>query len=215
MMVKSKSMDTLNITNCVDGLNLTIKNAERLYKEGLKLGKKSPTAVFLYAIAIEELGKAHLLGTLIEVLLDNKTINWRSFWKFFRSHKFKQTGILSMMRLGQELLSRNFEEIKKKRPDLLKFTPNVKSIEKQIKSIDKTIKEVESGLLEEIKWKHIYVDYQNNRWLTPKIKKAPTFFRKENLETYLIDINTMRKQLLQRIKVSQQKLKGGSFKEET
>ena len=105
----------LGLKDCFYGLDEAIKNANRLNLEGIQLGKqKSPTATFLYAIALEELGKAHLLGTIIEGLLDKKNISWPHFWKLFKSHKFKQTAMFSMMRLGQEIMLKNFDDLKKR-----------------------------------------------------------------------------------------------------
>ncbi|OIP58147.1 MAG: hypothetical protein COX79_01760 [Candidatus Levybacteria bacterium CG_4_10_14_0_2_um_filter_36_16] len=190
----------LDITQCIVGMDKMLYNAHKIKDDGNLLEKaKSPTATFLYAIAIEELSKAYYLGLVAINLIENKTVDWQEFWKTFRDHKFKQTGLIKMMLVGQNLLRENFEDIKKNNPKFLEGR-TIEDINNSIKEILKSIKEIEEGETEKLKWRHLYVDYINNKWELPSAKLKKDIFIKENVETYLIDVNTMMKQIIEEAK---------------
>lgn len=157
----------LSIRQLLEGFDYCLANAERIKQDAILLEQKnSPTAPFLYAIAIEELGKAHIIGTIIIMMIEGVNVNWRKFWFAFKSHVFKQTGLLDMIKLGQELLLQDFDELKKKK---FKFLPaNKKIIEKNIENLDKDTKKIKNKEFEREKWGHLYVDFNNSKWVLPE-----------------------------------------------
>lgn len=188
----------ISIDKCLKGIDLCIVNAKRLYKDGLLLEKnQSTTSTFIYAIAIEEISKAHLLGQITIFLLENKVINWNNFWGLFRSHVFKQTGIFEMVKIGQNLLLENYEELKRKK--LSGLPPNINIIKQNISKIDETIQKIKNKKLENIKWQHLYVDYINDQWLLPSEQNKTDVFIKENVESYILDVIKMRNQISKEI----------------
>ena len=193
-------MTALTLQKALEGLDLIIANAERLYGEAVDLeSKKSPTATFLYAIAMEEMGKAFLLGGHIFGILNNEPINWHNFWKNFKSHKFKQGMMFKMARLGQEFLYEFYEEIKQKKPELLADYPNRDDALKKIDRLNAELSKTNEGILEEIKWSSIYsrFDQRSHSWLIPE-KFRESIFIKENFQTLLTDVNTFQESLLNR-----------------
>lgn len=191
---------TLDVDECISGMEKTMENAERIMKDGVALEKKSsPTATFLYAVAIEELSKAYSLGLIAIQLLEKKHINWERFWKDFRDHKFKQTGLLKMILHAQNLLKERFDEIKKRRPEILGSYKSSKDVDKAIQKFHERIKQVEKGEMEKLKWRHLYVDYLNDQWKVPSVRLERGLLIKENVKTYLVDLNTMKKQIKEEV----------------
>jgi AbiV family abortive infection protein len=194
-------MIRLPIDECLSGMDKTIKNATRLTKEGSFLeSKNSPTAIFLYAIAIEELSKAYTLGIAAIAILEKGKLDWDRFWKGFRNHKFKQTGLLKMILFAQELVANDFDDIKKKKPEILFMYNTRADVIKKIKQIHKDIERVEKGEMERLKWDHLYVDYLNGQWKSPKVGMKESFLSKYNIKVYLTDIKRMKSDIEGEIK---------------
>lgn len=191
---------TLDFDECISGMEKTMENAEKVMKDGEVLEKKgSPTATFLYAIAIEELSKAYILGHIAIQVLEKENINWDRFWKNFRDHKFKQTGLLKMILFSQNLIKEKFDEIKKRRPEILRSYKNSKDVEKAIQEFRKRIKKVEKGEMEKLKWRHLYVDYLDDQWKVPTVRLEKDLLIRENVKTYLVDLNTMKKHIKEEV----------------
>jgi len=183
----------LNFDECISGMEKTMENAEKILNDGMILEKKgSPTATFLYAIAIEELSKAYMLGQRVIQILEKEEVDWNLFWKEFRDHKFKQTGLLKMILLAQKLIKDEFYKIKKRKPEILGSYKNPDDVDRVIQEFRKIIKKVKQGKIEKLKWRHLYVDYLNNQWKIPTNKLKKDFLIKENVKTYLVDLNTMK-----------------------
>jgi len=186
-------MIKLTINECLSGMDRTMKNAARLSREGSLLeGKKSPTAIFLYAIAIEELSKAYTLGIAAIAILEKGKLDWGRFWKGFKNHKFKQTGLLKMVLLAQKLVANDFDDIKKKEPDILFMYKTRADVIKRIKQLDEDLERIEKGEMEQLKWGHLYVDYLNGKWKSPKVRMKKSFLSMHNIKVYLTDLKTMK-----------------------
>ena len=197
-----KLLQTLSVADCIAGMKCIILNAKRLLGEGILLERnKSPTATFLYAISMEELSKAYRLAMVASIIFENNSVNWPYFWKLFTDHKFKQSGLLELSAVVQQLIKDNCNKIKRKRPDLLLPNGNPDTIGKRIVGLESNIRDIKSGKLEKIKWAHLYVDYIDNRWNVPGIIKDKDLFTKENVFTYLIDITTLKNQVIKTYKM--------------
>lgn len=190
----------INFTECIEGIDCCIKNAKRLTEEANIIGNKSPTSTFLLIIAFEELGKAHLLGQIASIISEGKSINWEKFWSMFTSHKFKQTGLLEMILTGQELLLGHYQEVKRNDSNLGKIIKSKNCVHKNIVYLHRLIEKIKSGNYEKIKWKNLYVDRLDNKWFVPKRTKAVGFIDGRNIYTYITDLETMRKSLLEKFK---------------
>ena len=192
---------TLDVDECISGMEKTMENAERIMKDGEALEKKSsPTATFLYAVAIEELSKAHTLGFVAIRMLENEKLDWKRFWKDFRDHKFKQTGLLRMILFAQKLVSDDFDYIKKKKPEILAMYNSREDVVKNIKKLHEDIKRVEAGEIEKLKWRHLYVDYLDGQWEVPKVGKEKGFLSKHNINVYLKDLYRMKSDIEEEMK---------------
>jgi len=189
-------MTKLSVKECLSGMEKAMGNAKRLAKEGGYLEEKdSPTATFLYAIAVEELSKAYTLGLVAIQILENENTDWKRFWKDFRDHKFKQTGLLKMILVAQNLLVERFDEIKKKEPEILVSYKNRNDVIKSMQRLHEDIERIERGEIEKLKWRHLYVDYLEGRWEIPKVGMEKGFLSKHNIKVYLTDLNTMKKHI--------------------
>lgn len=193
-------MIKLTVDQCLSGMKITMKNAKRLTEDGMFLeGKNSPTAIFLYAIAVEELSKAYTLGVAAIATLEKRELDWERFWKGFRNHKFKQAGLLKMILFAQKLVAHDFEDIKKKRPDILFMYKGREDVIKNIKKLQEDIKRVKEGEMEQLKWGHLYVDYLDGQWEIPKVGMERGFLSKHNIKVYLTDLSRMKSDIEEEI----------------
>ena len=191
----------LEIEDCLLGMEKIMAHAKRLTREGYIFELlRSPTSVFLYAIAIEELTKAYYLGLMAIFMLENKSIRWEKFWLRFRDHKFKQTGLVQMMIVAQQLFRDNFAEIASKDPSVLEPYGSVEDFDKSIEELQQSIKKIRNGSLEKLKWQHLYVDYLDSKWSVPNGELSASIFTRGNIKTYYIDLNTMKNQIKDGIK---------------
>lgn len=87
-------MKQLSLDQLIEGHQKPIKNASDLIEDAeiLLNNRRWARAVFLACIAVEELGKyLIIMGAIGRVLKGN--MDWRKFWKRFKSHE-KKTGII-------------------------------------------------------------------------------------------------------------------------
>lgn len=194
-------MTKLTVDECLTGMEATMRNGKRLIEDGTLLEKeKSPSAVFLYAIAIEELSKAYTLGIAAIATLEEADLDWGKFWKGFRDHKFKQTGLLKMVLHAQKLVEHDFDDIKKKRPDILFMYKTRQDVSKQIKKLTNDLNQIKKGEMELLKWRHLYVDYSKGQWEIPKTETDEGFLSKHNIRVYLTDLARMKSDIEEEIK---------------
>ena len=110
--------DSLTLEQLIVAHNKIKANAASLYNEAQLLFENEMYArsYFLLCIASEELGKSIIVISAIVDLMAEE-INWRSFWKKLRNHKFFENAVVSSddnftpWRTVAEQIS-DFEEIK-------------------------------------------------------------------------------------------------------
>ena len=91
----STTMKELSLDQLIEGRQKPLKNASDLIEEAeiLLNSHRWARAVFLACIAIEELGKyLIIMGAIGRVLTGN--MDWKKFWKRFRSHEEKTGNIM-------------------------------------------------------------------------------------------------------------------------
>lgn len=87
--MSTKSITTLAATEILRLMRACVKNAETIRADAdlLSEHERYARAAYLYAVALEELGKVLLLGRSAEIGDDQA--QWRSFWKQFTDHEPK------------------------------------------------------------------------------------------------------------------------------
>jgi AbiV family abortive infection protein len=135
MMSKLTTKEAINgACVCADNGYKLAQDARRLFSK-----KRYSTATAIAISALEEFGKVYILS-LIALMIDRgEKIEWGTFWKDWRNHKFKQfmTGLLDMGYFGKDAIS------------LAKRTVIFED-------------------LNEIREQALYVDFMDGKWKHPK-----------------------------------------------
>lgn len=152
--MKKKYEGMLTEQQVSDGLSRSIANAERLLEDAKLLFEnlRFASAVVLATLSIEESGKAELLKSSP---VANRGDQWKSWWKRFRDHKFKNRFWISAMMEDQDV--------------------NI-AVALRAKVETFSTDHIHMGLLDEWKQRNTYVDFDDCRFHSPGENVNPSSF---------------------------------------